>query len=205
MFSNKFHILSDEFNDDITLKKPIKPIKNKKKMDSYISKLKKEKENIIYNETNVEIQYGWIVMQGNKNSNKITHYEYPPSNKYDINIKEKSLFNFRKKYISLYGVDIYNEMFILPYHDYNYFNRSIEENKLIKQYEEDGKNKCKCLNLYDKYRPEHLPYKLYAKVEKNGEFKNEYILEDNISSDNEVDINMNDMNDMNDIPLESDI
>lgn len=156
---------------------------------SYIDRINVKKEIKIEELTkNDENKNGWIVMQGNKKNNKITTYEYPASNKYYVKTRIKNnTFNFRNYYISVYGVDKYNEMFISPYHDYNYFNRSTKNNQIKKQYEETAIKNCKCAFLNNKYRTEHLPYKLYKVNDSFGNFNIKYISEEILSeSENET-------------------
>lgn len=227
MSNNRYYLLSDE-NEvyySNTVQKKGNNIKmrsknnlvNKDHKESYLSKLRSEKDlidepkenlekekEIMYpsdiknkfeniNDNNLlEFEKGWIIIQGNKKNTKIKRYECPPSNKYNVKmrLKDRLLISNRQYYISLYGVDKYNDMFISPYHDYNYFNRKISENQTKKMNEENAIKKCKCLFLNNRYRTEHLPYKLlenYEIIDNLDETDLNTVGEDKYNSDTDSD------------------
>lgn len=85
---------------------------------------------------------------------------------------------YRNEYIKNYGMDEYNNTYICPYHDYHYFERDPEENRLIYEFEKHAKKTGKFIpNLYNPYRQDFLPYK---------------ITENNMTDTYSVDINEND-------------
>lgn len=196
MYVNKYYLLSDEFNETSSSKQPIvKPVKLKKENkilqnNTFINRLKKEKKPL-KEDDEIEIKYGWTILEGNRDNNKIKITENPPSNKYNVRKKIKKHNipkSFRNYYIAYYGVDKYNEMFISPYHDYNYFNRSVKNNQIKRQLEENAKKNCKCLFLNDKYRQEHMPYKLFTvDYNFNHEIHVPKIITEEILSESEAD------------------
>lgn len=98
---------------------------------------------------------------------------------------------YRNEYIKNYGMDEYNNMYICPYHDYHYFERDPEDNRLIYEFEKHAKKTGKFIPyLYDPYRQDFLPYKI---TENN--MTDTYSVD--INEDNNDDNNINIINNMN--------
>jgi len=120
---------------------------------------------------------GWVMMKGDKNHpGNITTTINPIWNKKPRNDSELvELCNryqkFRSNYITEYGTETYNKMFMFPNHDYHYFKRSPEENTY--------RNTEKKM-YHDDYNKEYLPYivtEYGAAVDnnmRNNELNNDY-------------------------------
>jgi hypothetical protein len=120
-----FNMVSNDFPEMISNNSHLQPKVNNLMSLSFIEKLKIEKKRII--DDKIYINPGWVLLQKDKLTNNIIYTENNIKQE-DNGSKELysivSLYNNRKQlYINMWGEDEYNNMFIFPNYDYEYFDK----------------------------------------------------------------------------------
>lgn len=154
-------------------------LENKKKQQKELQDLrhKRDMKELKEKQYNYKFEDGWAVMEikDKKHPNRITstgikinrkdfnENSISPTEQFKLIVKAlvNTFEDRRFKYITTYGIDEYNKMFLFPNYDYHYFNNKPEDNKKYFEHTEIFKRINKQHYIYsDAYPVENLPYKV---------------------------------------------